>query len=250
MATLIWVIIAIVVLAAIALVAVGVRKRRTAMLRDRFGPEYDRVVENRNDQRAAEADLRAREKQRAQFDIKPLPEADRLRFAGEWRDVQELFVEQPAQAATAADTLITRVMETRGYPMQDFDAQAELVSVDHPDTVENYRFAHAVRERSQTQQVSTEDLREALLRYRSLFDELLRPDGNGAAGGAIGQAQPAGVSSRQRVAAGPEAQDLGTSATGPADDPAAMESDGVGPADPDPDYPDYHDQRIGRREGR
>jgi hypothetical protein len=214
MATLIWVIIAIVVLAAIALVAVGVRKRRTAMLRGRFGPEYDRVVESRDDQRAAEAELRAREKQRAQFDIKPLPEATRVRFAAEWRDVQELFVEQPAQAATAADTLITRVMEARGYPMQDFDAQAELVSVDHPDTVENYRFAHAVRQRSQTEQVSTEDLREALLRYRSLFDELLRPESNGADG--------------------------------------AMESDGAGPADldPDPDLdPDYHDQRIGRREG-
>jgi hypothetical protein len=224
MATLIWVIIAIVVLAAIALVALGARKRRTTMLRDRFGPEYDRVVESRNDQRAGEAELRAREKQRAQFDIKPLPEADRLRFATEWRDVQELFVEQPAQAATEADTLITRVMEARGYPMQDFDAQAELVSVDHPDTVENYRFAHAVRERSQTQQVSTEDLREALLRYRSLFDDLLRPESNGTANGA------------NRAA----------------DDPAVMGSDGVGPADPDldPDYPDYDDQRIGRREGR
>ena len=213
MATLVWVVIAIVVLAAIALVAVGARKRRTAVLRNRFGPEYERVVESRDDQRAGEAELRAREKQRAQLDIKPLPEATRLRFAGEWRDVQELFVEQPAQAAAAADTLITRVMEERGYPMNDFDAQAELVSVDHPGTVENYRFAHAVWQRSQTQQVSTEDLREALLRYRSLFDELLRPEGNGAADGTIGQAQPVGV----------------------------------GPADPDPDY---HDQRIGRREGR
>jgi hypothetical protein len=231
MATLVWVVIAIVVLAAIALVAVGARKRRTAMLRDRFGPEYDRVVESRDDQRAAEAELRGREKLRAQFDIKPLPEATRLRFAGEWRDVQEMFVEQPAQAATAADTLITRVMEARGYPMQDFDAQAELISVDHPGTVENYRFAHAVRQRSQTQQVSTEDLREALLRYRSLFDELLRPESNGADG--------------------------------------AMASDGAGPADPGPDPdldldpdpdpdldldsdsdPDYRDQRIGRREGR
>ena len=215
MATLVWVVIAIVVLAAIAVVAVGARKRRTAMLRDRFGPEYDRVAESRDDQRAAEAELRGREKLRAQFDIKPLPEATRLRFAGEWRDVQELFVEQPAQAATAADTLITRVMEARGYPMQDFDAQAELISVDHPGTVENYRFAHAVRQRSQTQQVSTEDLREALLRYRSLFDELLRPESNGADG--------------------------------------AMASDGAGPADLDPDLdpdPDYHDQRIGRREGR
>ncbi|MFZ0185704.1 MAG: hypothetical protein WAL72_02005 [Streptosporangiaceae bacterium] len=193
--------IVIAVVAVIALVVVGGRKRRTAMLRNRFGPEYDRAVENRDDRRAAEADLRAREKQRAQFDVKPLPEAIRLRFADEWRDVQENFVEQPAQAAASADVLITRVMEARGYPMKDFDAQAELVSVDHPDTVENYRFAHAVRQRSQTEQVSTEDLREALLRYRSLFDELLRPEGNGA-----------------------------------------------GPADPDPD-PDYHDQRIGRREG-
>src|SRR6266700_2865028 len=183
MATWVWVVIAIAVVAVIALVAVGARKRKTAMLRERFGPEYDRAVENRDGRRAAEADLRARERQRAQFDVKPLPEATRLRFADEWRDVQERFVDQPAQAAAAADTLITRVMEARGYPMKDFDAQAELVSVDHPDTVENYRFAHAVRQRSQTQQASTEDLREALLRYRSLFDELLRPEGNGAADG-------------------------------------------------------------------
>ena len=238
--------IAIVAVAAIALV-VGARKRRTAMLQDRFGPEYDRTVESRDGRRAAEADLRAREKQRAQFDVKPLPEATRLRFADEWRDVHERFVDQPTQATTAADTLITRVMEARGYPMKDFDAQAELVSVDHPDTVENYRFAHAVRQRSQTQQVGTEDLREALLRYRSLFDELLRPEGNGAADGTIGQAQPAGASSRQRVTAGPEVQELGTSATGQTDGSAAMGGDGAGPADADPDY---HDQRIGRREGR
>jgi hypothetical protein len=215
MATLVWVVIAIVVVVAVALVAVGVRKRKTAMLRERFGPEYDRAVENRGDQRAAEADLRAREKRRAQFEVKPLPKAARLQFAGEWRDVQEHFVDQPAQATTAADTLITRVMEARGYPMKDFDAQAELISVDYPDTVENYRFAHAVRERSETQQASTEDLREALLRYRSLFDELLRPDGNGAAEGTTGQT----------------------------DGSAAMGGDGADPADPDPDY---YDQRTGR----
>ena len=86
------------------------------MLQDRFGPEYDRAVESRDGRRAAEADLRAREKQRAQFDVKPLPEATRLRFADEWRDVQERFVDQPTQATTAADTLITRVMEARGLP--------------------------------------------------------------------------------------------------------------------------------------
>jgi hypothetical protein len=248
MATLVWVVIAIVVVVAIALVAVGVRKRKTAMLRERFGPEYDRAVENRGDQRAAEADLRAREKQRAQFEVTPLPEAARLRFAAEWRDVQENFIDQPAQAATAADTLITRVMEARGYPMNDFEVQADLVSVDHPETVENYRFAHAVQERSQTQQASTEDLREALLRYRSLFDELLRPDGNdpdgnGTASGTTGQAQPAGVGSRLRGPAVPDPRDPETSATGQTDGSAAEGSDAAGPADPDPDY---YDQRTGR----
>jgi len=227
MATWVWVVIAIAVVVVVALAAVGARNRRTAALRGRFGPEYDRAVENSDDRRAAEAGLRAREKQRAQFDVKPLPEATRLRFAGEWRDLQERFLDQPAQAADAADALITRVMEARGYPMRDFDAQAELISVDHPDTVENYRLAHAVQQRSQTQQASTEDLREALLRYRSLFNELLRPEGNG-----------------QRITAGPEAQDAEVSATGPADGSEAGESGSLaGPAAPDTDY---DDQQIGR----
>jgi len=171
------IIIVIVVVVVVALVAVGARRRRTALLRDHFGPEYDRAVENSDDQRAAEASLRERERQRARFDVRPLPEAERLRYAGEWRDLQERFVDQPAEAAAAADTLVTRVMEARGYPMTDFDAQADLVSVDHPGTVEDYRFAHAVQQRSGAEQASTEDLREALLRYRSLFDELLRPEG-------------------------------------------------------------------------
>ncbi len=179
MATWGWVLLAVVVVIVIVLVALAVTKRRTAMLRRRFGPEYDRTVAARDDRSSAEAELRAREKQRAQIDIKPLPEATRLRFAGEWRDVQERFVDQPAEAVAAADTLIVGVMEARGYPMSDFEAQAALVSVDHPGVVESYRFAHGVRQRSQAQQTDTEDLREALLRYRSLFDELLRPDGTG-----------------------------------------------------------------------
>ena len=127
--------------------------------------------------------------------------------------------------------------------MNDFDVQADLVSVDHPETVENYRFAHAVQERSRTQQASTEDLREALLRYRSLFDELLRPDGNGTAIDTNGQAQPAGVSSRQRGTVVPDPRDPETSVIGQTDGSTGMGSDDAGPADPDPDY---HDQRTGR----
>lgn len=243
----VWVVIAIVVVVVVALVVMGARKRRTAMLRGHFGPEYDRAVENSEDQRAAEANLRAREKQRAQFDLQPLPEATRLSFASEWRDLQERFVDQPAQATGAADALITRVMEARGYPMKDFDAQAELVSVDHPDTVENYRFAHAVQQRAEMHQASTEDLREALLRYRSLFDELLRPEGNGAAGVTADQARPASYDNGQRVTAGSDAQVPAARSGGQADGLGAGEGDSAGPAVSDTDY---DNQQIGRRDGR
>lgn len=178
MASWVWILIAIAVVVVIALIAMTVRQRRATALRERFGPEYDRAVEAREDRRAAEAELRDREKQRARLDIEPLPEGTRARFAQEWQDVQERFVDQPQEAVVTADRLLYRVMDARGYPVGDFDAQADLVSVDHPEVVEDYRFAHGICERAGTQQVSTEDLREALLHYRSLFSELLRADGD------------------------------------------------------------------------
>jgi heme exporter protein D len=178
MASWVWILIAIAVVVVIALIAMAVRQRRATALRERFGPEYDRAVEAREDRRAAEAELRDREKQRARLDIKPLPEGTRARFAQEWQDVQERFVDQPQEAVVTADRLLYSVMDARGYPVGDFDAQADLVSVDHPEVVEDYRFAHGICERAATEQVSTEDLREALLRYRSLFSELLRADGD------------------------------------------------------------------------
>jgi hypothetical protein len=178
MATWVWILIAVVAVIIVAVVATAaaMRQRRTAMLRRRFGAEYDRTLEAREDRRDAEYDLRGREQQRAELDIRPLPESARTRFLAEWRGVQERFVDQPAEAVTAADSLVYRVMGARGYPMNDFDAQAKLISVDHPDVVQNYRFAHGIFARAQTQQATTEELRAALLHYRSLFDELLRAD--------------------------------------------------------------------------
>ena len=178
MATWVWILIAIAAVVVVAFIAMAARQRRTMALRQHFGPEYDRAVESREDRRAAEADLRGRERQRAQLDIRPLPEVERARFAQEWQDVQERFVDQPSGAVVEADRLVYSVMEARGYPMGNFDEQAGLVSVDHPELVENYRVAHGIRE--QAQRASTEDLREALLRYRSLFGELLRADNNQA----------------------------------------------------------------------
>jgi hypothetical protein len=194
MGTWVWILIVIAAVVAVGFIVMAARQRRTAALRQRFGPEYDHAVEAGEGRRAAEADLRDRERQRAQLDIRPLAEGRRVRFAQEWQEVQEHFVDQPSDAVAAADRLVYSVMEARGYPMGDFDAQADLVSVDHPAVVENYRFAHGIRERAQAQRASTEDLREALLRYRSLFDELLGAD-EGHAGVTAGRG-PASVPGR------------------------------------------------------
>lgn len=229
MAAWIWILIAIAVVTVIVLAVWTAAKRRTTVLRGRFGPEYDRAVQAYDDRRTAEADLRAREKERARFEIRPLPENDRLRFADEWRQVQERFVDSPAQTVAAADSLVSEVMAAQGYPMRDFAAQADLVSVDHPGVTENYRSAHDIWQRSQSQQASTEDLRDALLRYRSLFDELLQPGGGSTApaAGAAGSGEtPAVVSGQSRAeAAGqaPAARGADPAASGA--DPAARGAD-------------------------
>jgi hypothetical protein len=199
MASWVWILIVIAAVVVVAVIVIAARQRRTAGLRERFGPEYDRAVEAREGRRPAEADLRDREKQRARLEIRPLPEDVRGRSAEEWREVQERFVDQPAEAVVAADRLVHRVMEKRGYPMGDFDAQADLVSVDHPEVVENYRAAHGIHQRAEQQQASTEDLREALVRYRSLFEELLQAEDGHAA---VTAGRGAGSRAGQRDASG------------------------------------------------
>lgn len=200
MASWVWILIAIAAVAVVALIVMAVRQRRATALRQRFGPEYDRAVEASDDRRAAEAELREREKQHAVLDIKPVPEESRALFTQEWLDVQERFVDEPAEAVGAADRIVYRVMHVRGYPVGDFDAQADLLSVDHPEVVENYRFAHGIHERARMQLASTEDLREALLRYRSLFDELLRADGD--QGDEISSGNPTHADARRQASGG------------------------------------------------
>jgi FtsZ-interacting cell division protein ZipA len=188
MASWLWIVIIVVLVAIVVAAVMAARRRRTMALRQRFGTEYDRTLDARDGQRAAEADLRDRERERGRLDIKPLSEASRARYAGEWRAAQQSFVDQPEAATAAAYDLVNRVMAERGYPMRDFDARADLVSVDHPDVVENYRVAHGIHERAQHQQASTEDLREAMIRYRSLFEELLGADGDAAVAAGTGPA--------------------------------------------------------------
>jgi hypothetical protein len=171
-----WVVIvaAVLVVVAIALaVTAMMRARRTRHLRGRFGSEYDRAVASADGRRAAERELDIREKRHDELTLRPLSEASRRRFEQEWADVQGHFVDRPQVAIDEAEQLVVAVMRERGYQADDFDASSDLVSVDHPDIVENYRQAHSISQRSTAGTASTEDLRQAVVAYRTLFESLL-----------------------------------------------------------------------------
>jgi len=169
----VWIVIAVVVAAVIVVVAlVALQRRRRSRLQGRFGPEYDRAVEGERRGRA-ERGLKDRVRRRDELEIRPLSSAARERYAAQWHELQARFVDQPEQAVGEADVLVSEVMRERGYPVDDFEAQAELISVDHPHVVENYRTAHGTHVRQGERRASTEDLRAAVVAYRSLFDELL-----------------------------------------------------------------------------
>jgi len=165
------VVIAVIVLAAIAFVAS--RKRRSTKLKERFGPEYDRVLRQEGDARKAEGVLEFRQQRREKFKIRPLTAADKSGFATRWNEVQARFVDDPRGAVTVADSLVTDVMQARGYPIGEFEQRAADISVDYPLVVENYRAAHDIALRHSAGKASTEDLRQAMVHYRLLFQELL-----------------------------------------------------------------------------
>lgn len=174
------VVVVVLVLALIAaLVAPRMRQRRRSKgLQNRFGPEYDRTVDATGDRAAAEDDLVRRSEHREALDIRPLESGARQRYADEWREVQKRFVDAPGTAIADADALVTRVMQDRGYPVDDFEQRVDDISVDHPAVVDDYRAAHRVAIANDRGEAGTEDLRQALVRYRSLFDRLL-DDGRG-----------------------------------------------------------------------
>ena len=163
----------VVAVVVVIIAAVLLAQRRRAAIRQRFGPEYLRTVRERGSERAAEAVLVQREKRVEKFPIRNLSEDERLRFDDRWRRVQSQFVDDPKGSVVDADEAVIALMGTRGYPMADFDQRAADLSVDHPKVVENYRLAHDITIRHRKGQASTEDLRQAMIHYRALFDELL-----------------------------------------------------------------------------
>ncbi|HEX2251664.1 MAG TPA: hypothetical protein VHQ65_00180 [Thermoanaerobaculia bacterium] len=173
------ILIALVAVVVLGLLAVllwrGARRRR---LRQRFGPEYDHAVRSTGDRRRAEADLEGREKRVRSLDLRELDGAERERFDTRWRALQSRFVDQPSEAVAEADGLISEVMRARGYPDEDYRQRQADLSVEYPAEVREYRQALAIAGRNRRGEATTEDLRQAMVHYRNLFQHLLGTEGH------------------------------------------------------------------------
>jgi hypothetical protein len=174
--------IALVVIGAAAIVAliglsVGVasRRMRSQKLREKFGPEYDYTLEKAGDKRTAEELLEEREKRVTGLELHPLAEGVRERYHGEWLGIQSDFVDNPSRSVAEANRLIKDVLAARGFPVADFERRTEDLSVLYPNVISNYRNAHEIALKNERNETSTEDLRQAMIYYRSLFNELLSP---------------------------------------------------------------------------
>ena len=169
-----WLIVVIVVVAVAVLGAViwlVTQEMQRKRLQQRFGPEYDRTVEESDNPRAAQRELAERERRHKELDIRPLSASARERYAREWAQVQEKFVDEPTTAVADADRLLVALMGERGYPTEGYEQQLSDLSVRHAKTLEHYRAAHATQQKSDG--ASTEDLRDAMVRYRTVFEDLL-----------------------------------------------------------------------------
>ena len=152
------------------------RRKRSERLHDHFGPEYDHTVETLGDEKKAQTELEERQKHVESLDIQPLSIEERERYLADWTAVQSKFVDEPGEAIVDADRLIMEVMQTRAYPVSDFEQRAADVSVSYPALVSNYRAARQIAIKNEQHQADTEELRQAVIYYRSLFEELLETE--------------------------------------------------------------------------
>lgn len=171
LATIIVIAVAVVAVAAIGFYAW--QRRQSQELAAQYGPEYQRAVSEAGSQRRGEAELRRREERLEQLDIRPLSAQQRAEYQRQWQATQARFVDDPGGAIADANVLVEDVMQTRGYPVSDFDQQAADLSVHHARVVENYRAARDIARRHQQRKATTEDLRKAMVYYRGLFEDLL-----------------------------------------------------------------------------
>lgn len=183
-ATELLVLIAILVVAALVVVAVLAatrRRKRSERLRDSFGSEYDRTVETTGKRRDAERDLSERQQRHQQLQIRPLSQASRARYLTAWDGVQNRFVDSPVLALSEADALVTQLMSERGFPTDDVRTSAEMLSVEHSGVLESFRAGHAIEQANTTQRANTEQVRQGMLHFRKVFEELVSEQGEAPA---------------------------------------------------------------------
>jgi hypothetical protein len=171
--TLLYVGIAIALIAVVVLIVAMARRARSESLRRRFGPEYERTLRKTGNRAAAERELADRQARVRKMNLAELPPGAKARYAEEWHNVQGRFVDEPREALVAADGLVISVMRDRGYPINTFDQQLADLSPDHPRVLDNYRAGRDITRRSERDAASTEDLRQAMVHYRALFEDLL-----------------------------------------------------------------------------
>jgi len=196
------IVVAIVVVTALVIGAMAASRRRR--LQQRFGPEYDRLVGERDSKRKAEAELTERERRVQDLDIRPLTDSARAGYAHQWATLQEQFVDMPADAVAASQVLVAAVMNERGYPTDNRDQVLADLSVEHAKTLDHYRAAEEISESAAGGKASTEDLRQAMIHYRALFRELLGEAADSGIGSDV--TRPAG----DRAADDRAAQELAT----------------------------------------
>jgi hypothetical protein len=174
--TVIIIVVVVVVIVGVILGLVFSRRRRSDQLQEKFGPEYDRTVQSIGSEKKAQTELDERQKHVGTLDIRPLSISEHDRYLAEWTAVQSKFVDEPGQAIVDADRLIMEVMQIRGYPVSDFEQRAADISVNYPALVTNYRGAREIANKNKLGQANTEELRQAMIYYRSLFEELLKTE--------------------------------------------------------------------------
>ena len=169
------IVVLVVVVIGVAIGPIFARRRRSDRLHDHFGAEYDHTVQTMGDEKKAQTELDERQKHVETLDIRSLSVSERDGYLADWAAVQSKFVDEPGQAIVDADRLIIEVMQKRAYPLSDFDQRAADISVTYPALVTNYRAARAIALKNEQHQANTEELRQAMIYYRSLFEELLEP---------------------------------------------------------------------------
>jgi len=166
----------ILVVLGVILAAIFIPRQRSKRFQNKYGPEYDRTVKTMGNEKKAQTEMDQRQQHVDTLNIRPLSDSERERYLADWTKIQAKFVDQPGQATVEADHLIMEVMKVRAYPVSDFEQRAADISINYPALVSNYRAAREIAIKNEQHSANTEELRQALIYYRSLFDELLKTE--------------------------------------------------------------------------